>query len=75
MLPSKKYLIDLGERVGATAGEAGLAYGIKELADGPWWWVPVLLPILAAGKGACAAFLGRKGTASLLPAAADPASR
>lgn len=75
MALTRKFFVDLGERVGATAGEAGLAVAIKELASLPAWWVPILIPVLAAAKGGLASFLGRKGTASLLPAGADPASR
>jgi hypothetical protein len=74
-MPSRKYLVDLGERVGATAGEAGLSVLITDLGSLPQWWVLLLLPALAAAKGGLAAFLGRKGTPSLLPADADPASR
>lgn len=72
---NKIYWLDLAERTGATAGEAGLAVAIQQLNDLPAWWVPILIPALAAAKAWCAGFVGRKGTASLLPAAADPASR
>jgi hypothetical protein len=70
-----RYLIDLGERVGATAAEAGLAVVITEVGSLPAWWVPLLIPILAAAKSLCAGFVGRKDTAALLPAGTDPASR
>jgi hypothetical protein len=70
-----KYAVDLAERVGATAGEAGLGVLIADLGDLPYWWVAVLIPALAMGKGALASFLGRKDTAALLTARADPASR
>ncbi len=69
------YLIDLSERVGATAAEAGLALAITELSSLPMWWAPLLIPALAAAKGGLAGFLGRKDTAAMLPARTDPASR
>ncbi|MFD4660844.1 hypothetical protein ACFWP2_35105 [Kitasatospora sp. NPDC058444] len=75
MTTSRAYWIDVAERTGATAAEAGLAYAITEANNLSAWWVPVLIPLLAAAKGTCARFVGRKGTASLLPAGADPASR
>ncbi|MFF1793335.1 hypothetical protein ACFVXQ_03680 [Kitasatospora sp. NPDC058263] len=70
----KKFVLDLAERTGATAGQAGLSYAIVELGSLPAWWVPVLIPLLAAGKAWLAQFVGRSGTASLLPADRDPAS-
>lgn len=72
---NRRYVIDLAERVGATAAEAGLSYGITELANLPAWWVAPLTVGLSAAKGWLAGWLGRKDTAALLPAAADPASR
>ncbi|MET9396273.1 hypothetical protein [Kitasatospora sp. NPDC002965] len=67
--------LDLAERTGATAGEAGLAYAIVQMNGLPGWWVPVLIPALAAAKSWCARFVGRPGTASLLSTRRDPASR
>ncbi|MCX4686755.1 hypothetical protein OG401_20980 [Kitasatospora purpeofusca] len=72
---SKPFLLDITERAGATAAEAGLAYAIVELSDRPGWWVPVLIPALAVLKGWAAGFVGRPKTGSLLPARHDPASR
>ncbi|MFD9124367.1 hypothetical protein [Kitasatospora sp. NPDC059571] len=73
-MPSK-YVIDLAERVGATAAEAGLSVLITEAGNLPPWWALILLPALAAAKGALASFIGRPDTAAALPTAADPVSR
>lgn len=70
-----KYAIDLGERVGATAAEAGLGVLTVELANAPVWWAVLLVPVLAGLKGGLARWLGRADTAALLPAGTDPASR
>lgn len=72
---NRAQFLDAAERVGATAAEAGIAATIVEVQGLPGWWIPVLLPALAAAKGAVASFLGRKGSPSLLPASVDPASR
>ncbi|MEV7212071.1 hypothetical protein AB0O31_03105 [Kitasatospora cineracea] len=72
---NRSQFLDAAERVGATAAEAGIAAAVVEVQGLPGWWVPVLVPVLAALKSGLASFLGRKGTPSLLPAGADPASR
>ena len=60
------YWLDLAERVGATAGEAALGVLITHLGSLPMWWAALLIPVLSAGKGWLAKYLGDKGTASLL---------
>ncbi|MFE7559675.1 hypothetical protein [Kitasatospora sp. NPDC057500] len=75
MLRIPRFVVDLAERTGATAGEAGLSYLIVELGNLPLWWVPLLTPTFAAAKGWLARFVGRPDTASLLSARRDPASR
>jgi hypothetical protein len=74
-----KFLIDLGERTGATYLEAFLglllAGGITSLSAAQSAAVAAIPAGLAVVKGALGAFLGRADTAALLPTAADPASR
>lgn len=71
---TKQLLLDLGERAVWTGAQASLGLVAAELADIPVWWaVPVALA-LSSAKGWVAGRLGRKGTASTLPATADPAS-
>lgn len=62
---NRQYLVDLGERVAATAAEAGLALAITELASIPGWWVLPLTTALAAAKGWIAKHVGSARTASL----------
>lgn len=70
----KQLLFDLAERAGWTGAQAALGVAATEVADIPLWWaVPVAL-VLSSAKSWVAGRLGRKGTASTLPAAADPAS-
>lgn len=71
---TKQYALDLAERAGWTGAEAALGMAITELADIPLWWAAPAALVLAAVKGRIAGYLGRKGTASTLPAAVDPAS-
>lgn len=75
MVMSRAHLVDVAERVAATAAAAGVGYAVQELADLPAWWAPVVVVALTAVKGWLAGFVGRKGTASMLPASVDPAGR
>ena len=71
---TKQLLLDLGERAAWTGAQASLGLAATELAGIPVWWaVPVALA-LSSAKGWVAGRLGRPGTASTLPADADPAS-
>lgn len=63
---NKTYWLDLGERVGATAGEAALGVAITEFSSLPMWWAALLVPVLSAAKGALARYVGSPTTASLL---------
>lgn len=63
---SKTYWLDLGERVGATAGEAALGLLITDLGSLPVWWAALLIPVLSAGKGFLARYVGSPTSASLL---------
>lgn len=71
---NSKLLLDMGERAGWTGAEAAVSLVAVEVADLPVWWAAPAALVLAAAKGAIAGRLGRKGTASTLPAGADPAS-
>ncbi|MFF2405719.1 hypothetical protein [Streptomyces sp. NPDC058092] len=71
---TKQLLLDLGERAGWTGAQAALGLAVVELADLPTWWAAPLALALSSAKGWVAGRLGRKGTASTLTAAADPAS-
>ncbi|MEU1494279.1 hypothetical protein ABZ456_29005 [Streptomyces sp. NPDC005776] len=71
---TKQLLLDLGERAGWTGAQAALGVAITDLADIPVWWAAPIGLALAAAKGWVAGRLGRKGTASTLPAGSDPAS-
>lgn len=62
-----KKLIDAGERIAATAAEAGIAYTITLLASIPKWWVMPLTTALAAAKTWLAQHTGRHDSASLAP--------
>ncbi|MEU3252877.1 hypothetical protein [Streptomyces sp. NPDC006997] len=72
---NSRFLLDLGERAGWTGAEAALGLVAVEVADLPVWWAAPVALLAAAGKSWVAKHLGRKGTASTLPASADPASR
>lgn len=65
---------DVFERAGWTGAQAALAVLATELADLPVWWAVPLGVALATAKGWVAARVGRKGTASTLPASKDPAT-
>lgn len=67
-------LLDAGERAAWTGAQAAIAVLATDLADIPVWWAAPAALILAAAKGWLAGRLGRPGTASTLPATADPAS-
>ncbi|MFI6862652.1 hypothetical protein ACIBKZ_22615 [Streptomyces sp. NPDC050421] len=71
---TKQLLLDGAERAGWTGAQAALGVAITDLADIPVWWAAPIGLALAAAKSWVAGRLGRKGTASTLPAAADPAS-
>ncbi|WP_327180447.1 hypothetical protein OG599_35140 (plasmid) [Streptomyces sp. NBC_01335] len=70
----KQLLLDLAERAGWTGAQAALSLAVVELADVPVWWAAPVALALSSAKGWVAGRLGRKGTASTLPAGADPAS-
>lgn len=71
----KQLLLDLAERAGWTGAQAALGLAVTDLAHIPAWWAAPIGLALAAAKGWVAGRLGRAGTASTLPASADPASR
>lgn len=71
---TKQLLLDSAERAGWTGAQAALGVAIADLANIPVWWAAPIGLALAAAKGWVAGRLGRKGTASTLPASADPAS-
>ncbi|MFD7429064.1 hypothetical protein ACFV6Z_18755 [Streptomyces sp. NPDC059818] len=71
----KQLLLDLAERAGWTGAQAALGLAVTELADIPVWWAAPVALALASAKSWIAGRLGRKGTASTLPATVDPASR
>lgn len=66
MAMNRAYWLDLGERVGATAGEAALGVAITDFSNVPMWWAVLLVPVLSAAKGALARYVGNPTTASLL---------
>lgn len=71
---TRQLLFDLAERAGWTGAQAALGVAAADVADIPLWWaVPVAL-VLSSAKSWVAGRLGRKGTASTLPASVDPAS-
>lgn len=70
----KQLLFDLGERAAWTGAQAALGVVATELADVPVWWAAPVALALSSAKSWVAGRLGRKGTASTLPAAADPAT-
>ncbi|WP_030585745.1 hypothetical protein [Streptomyces anulatus] len=69
-----KLLLDLAERSAWTGAQSALGLAVVELADVPVWWAAPVALALASAKSWVAGRLGRKGTASTLPAAKDPAS-
>ncbi|KFG08214.1 MULTISPECIES: hypothetical protein [Streptomyces] len=71
---TSKFVLDMAERAGWTGAEAALGLVVVELADVPVWWAAPVALVAASAKSWVAKHLGRKGTASTLPAAKDPAS-
>lgn len=69
-----KFLLDLAERAGWTGAETALALVVVQLGDVSAWWAAPVAFAAAAAKSWVAGHLGRKGTASTLPANLDPAS-
>jgi hypothetical protein len=70
----QKLILDTLERAGWTGVQAALGLLAVELADISVWWAAPIGLAIAAAKGWIAGHLGRPGTASTLPASADPAS-
>ncbi|MFC8658441.1 hypothetical protein ACFUCT_25040 [Streptomyces parvus] len=70
----QRLLLDLAERSAWTGAQAALGLAVVELADVPVWWAAPVALALASAKSWVAGRLGRKGTASTLPASADPAT-
>lgn len=68
-----RFTWDLVERLGWTGAEAVAALAVTEFADLDVWWAAPLAAGFALLKGAAAKHLGVRGTASTLPAVADPA--
>ncbi|MFD5724647.1 hypothetical protein ACFWMT_00910 [Streptomyces sp. NPDC058368] len=71
---NRQLLMDLAERAAWTGAQAAIGLAVTELADVPVWWAAPVALALSSAKGWVAGRLGRKGTASTLPATADPAS-
>ena len=71
---NSRFVLDMAERAGWTGAEAALGLVVVELADVPVWWAAPVALVAASAKSWVAKHLGRKGTASTLPAAKDPAS-
>ena len=69
---TKAQLLDMAERVGSTAAEAGIGVAITDLSSLPAWWAVLLVPVLSAAKGWLASRM--TGTASLIrsPTAGTP---
>lgn len=69
---NRQQWLDLAERVGATAAEAGIGVAVTQLSGVPAWWAVAAVPVLSAAKS----WLATKatGSASLLrrPAPASP---
>ncbi|WP_151480614.1 hypothetical protein [Streptomyces albicerus] len=72
---NSKLVLDLAERAGWTGAEAALGLAVVEVADLPVWWAAPVALVAASAKSWVAGRLGRKGTASTLPASKDPASQ
>lgn len=69
---NRRYLIDLAERIAATAAAAGIGYAITAVADlDPVWSLPLTVALTAA-KGWLARYVGRADSASLVPDAPTP---
>lgn len=62
---SQKYLLDLGERVLATAAAAGISYAVTQLDSLSGAWIPVITVGLTALKGLLAKYVGDSDNAGL----------
>lgn len=62
---NRKYLLDLAERVGATAAAAGIGYAVTQLDGMSAAWVPMLTIALTVVKGVLAKFVGDGESAGL----------
>lgn len=71
-MPSR-LLLDLLERAAWTGAQAALGVAAVEVADLPVWWAAPVALAAATVKSWVAGHVGRKGTASTLPASKDPA--
>ncbi|MEU9400529.1 hypothetical protein [Streptomyces sp. NPDC048242] len=69
-----KFILDLAERAGWTGAEAALGLAVADLSGLPVWWAAPVALLAASAKAWVATRVGRKGTASTLPAGKDPAS-
>ncbi|MFD6024567.1 hypothetical protein [Streptomyces griseoluteus] len=69
-----KFILDLAERAGWTGAEAALGLAVTDLSGLPVWWAAPVALLAASAKAWVAKQVGRKGTASTLPAGKDPAS-
>lgn len=72
---TRAFWIDWGERVGATFLAAGIGVTIPMVAELPMWLSLPITTGLTMAKGYLSGFVGRRGTASALPAQHDPASQ
>ena len=71
---ARRFKWDAAERIGWTAVEAAAAVAITEVTPLNTWWALLLAPLLAGLKSLAGKNLGMPGTASTLPAGADPAA-
>lgn len=71
----RRWAIDAGERVGATALAAACGYGITVAVELPVWAVVPVSTGLTLVKAWASAFAGRKGSAAALPRSVDPGAR
>ena len=68
---TRRQWLDLAERVGATAAEAGIGVAVTQLSGVPAWWAVAAVPVLSAVKSWLLTRV--TGTASLLrPTAVAP---
>lgn len=63
---TKSHVLDVAERVGATAAEAAIGVTVTYLSGVPAWWAVGLIPVLSAAKAWLASRV--TGTASMLRA-------
>ncbi|NYI04932.1 hypothetical protein [Allostreptomyces psammosilenae] len=69
---NSSFLLDLLERVGWTAAQAGVGVVAAETAGLETWWAVPIATLLAAVKGQIATRIGAPGTAATLPSGRDP---